>query len=130
LGAHVKILVVDDSAPFRALIRAMLAAVTRDIDECEDGADAAAAYAHNRPDVVLMDIRMKRMDGFVATRTIITQDPSAKIVIVSSYDDEALRKAAGDAGACGYALKDDLASLTPLIMATVQDGGRSSEPAS
>jgi CheY-like chemotaxis protein len=113
----VKILVVDDSAAFRTFIRGLLAPVTDDVDECDDGADAAAAYAHSQPDVVLMDIRMNRMDGFAATRTIVTLDRSAKIVILSSYDDEALRMAACEAGAYAYAIKDDLAGLAPLVLA-------------
>ena len=112
-----KILIVDDSASFRAFARGLLAAVTGDVEECEDGADATAVYARCRPDIVLMDIGMKRVDGLAATRAIVGQDPSARIVIVSSYDDDAFRRAAREAGACGYALKDDLSTLTLLIRA-------------
>ena len=115
-----KILIVDDNARFRSLLRILLAAITDDLDECEDGADALAAYTRSRADVVLMDIQMKRMDGIAAIRTIVAHDPSAKILIVSTYDDETLRLAARDAGACGYALKEDLSELTTLILAATR----------
>jgi two-component system response regulator DegU len=123
-----KILIVDDNARFRALARALLAAVSEDMDECEDGADALALYERMLPDVVLMDIRMPRMDGLAATRSIVAQHPAAKIVIVSSYDDESLRRAAREAGACGYALKEDLSALMPMIKAA--DQGRVRPPQS
>jgi DNA-binding NarL/FixJ family response regulator len=62
-----------------------------------------------------MDIRMPRMDGLAATRQILGSHPLAKIVIVTDYDDDALREAAREAGACGYVLKLDLLELAPLI---------------
>jgi CheY-like chemotaxis protein len=120
-----KILIVDDNARFRALARAHLAAVTEDMDECEDGADALALYERVLPDFVLMDIRMPRMDGLAATRSIVAHHPGAKIVIVSSYNDESLRTAAREAGACGCALKEDLSALMLFIKAAAQDRVRS-----
>jgi DNA-binding NarL/FixJ family response regulator len=67
-----------------------------------------------------MDIRMGEIDGIEATKRIKAADPEAKIVIVTDYDDDALRQAAIRAGACGYALKDNLPELVGLLEAMKQ----------
>ena len=64
-----------------------------------------------------MDILMPRVNGIAATKQIKAADPIAKIVIVSNYDDDTLRKAAMAAGACGFALKDSLPDLLPILKA-------------
>ena len=112
-----KILIVDDNASFRALLRQLLTGVAVEVDECGSGEEALAAYARGRPDLVLMDLRMHGMDGLSATRAILSQNEDARVWVLTSYDDEALRSAAHAAGACGYALKDDLQSLTRLLRA-------------
>jgi len=66
-----------------------------------DGAEALAAYTRYRPDWVLMDIEMSQTDGITVTREILLSFPSAKVVIVTRHDDEQLREAARNAGACG-----------------------------
>jgi DNA-binding NarL/FixJ family response regulator len=63
-----------------------------------------------------MDIRMRRMDGLLATREILKSYPQAFIVVVTDYDQEDLRNAAFAAGAKGYALKDNLLSLEAFII--------------
>lgn len=62
-----------------------------------------------------MDIRMDEVDGIQATRQIIAADPAAKVVIVTDYDDEALREAAMAAGARGYVLKENLLELSEWL---------------
>lgn len=110
-----KILIVDDNASVRRLIAAIVEPVATDIRECEDGACAVAAYRAQRPDVVLMDIRMPDLDGIAATRQIRIFDPTAKIVIVTDYDDGQLREASAAAGASDYTLKDNLPDLVALL---------------
>ncbi len=83
------------------------------------GADALAAYVEHSPDVVLMDVRMPRMDGLAATRQILHHSPQAKIVIVTDYDEDELRSAAREAGACAYALKHNLTELDAVLKATL-----------
>lgn len=106
---------VDDNTGVRRLLRRELLDSAIAIWECADGADALAAYADRQPDIVLMDVRMPRMDGLAATRQIREFHPGARVVIVTDYDDEDLRKAALEAGARGYVLKQNLTDISRLI---------------
>jgi CheY-like chemotaxis protein len=110
-----KILIVDDSASVRGLIASIVEPLAASIQQCSDGGEALAAYRSMRPDIVLMDIRMKEMDGIETTRRICQSDPNAKVVILTDYDDNELRRAAADAGTIHYALKDDLPDLVRLL---------------
>lgn len=114
-----KVLIVDDNAGVRRLLRVIVSDMVAETWDCTDGADALEAYFTHRPDIVLMDIRMPRMDGLAATRQILAADPSAKVVIVTDYDDEMLRAAALGAGARAYVVKASLLDLTALIRSLV-----------
>jgi len=109
------ILIAEDNAGVRRLLRQSLITLSTNICECLDGAEAVALYAAQRPDLVLMDIRMPNMDGLEATKRIRKLHSEARIVIVTDYDDEELRDAAKRAGASGYALKHNLTNLLPLL---------------
>jgi CheY-like chemotaxis protein len=115
------ILIVDDNAGMRRLLRRAVPDTVSAIWECSDGADALTAYAECKPDLVLMDIRMPRLDGLAAARQIRQLDPSARVIMVTDYDDEDLRTAARQAGACGYALKQNLTALPDLIQSAMDD---------
>ena len=110
-----KLLIVDDHAAMRRMIGRVVHDMISDIKECDDGAEALAAYDEYRPDWVLMDIEMNRMDGITATREILLAFPSARVVIVSKHDDQQLREAARQAGACGYVLKENLVAIRELL---------------
>lgn len=110
-----RILIVEDNASVRRLLRQAISPLAAEIRECTSGADALRTYMEYRPDLVLMDIRMPRVDGLVATRDIRKLYPTARVLMVTDYDDDELRKAAREAGACGYALKQDLTNLVLLI---------------
>jgi DNA-binding NarL/FixJ family response regulator len=116
------VLIVEDNAGVRRLLRSVLAEIAGEIWECCDGADALAAYKVHQPEVVLMDIRMERMDGLAATKQILLFDPSAKVLIVTDYNDDALRNAAQEAGACGYALKLNLLDLERQVRSLAGEG--------
>lgn len=110
-----KILIVDDNATVRRLIRHAVSEIADEVIERSDGDEAIAAYAEHRPDLVLMDVRMPRMDGLVATRLLKSQFPEARVFMVTDYDDDEVRSAAAEAGACGYALKQNLTELDTLL---------------
>jgi DNA-binding NarL/FixJ family response regulator len=109
------VLIVEDNPSVRRLLRRAIDEVATQIWECNDGADALSFYNDHRPDVVLMDIRMPRIDGLAATKQIRQHHPNARIVVVTDCDDEELCAAATSAGACGYVLKQDLLGLASLI---------------
>jgi two-component system response regulator DegU len=109
------ILIVEDNQTIRRLIRRAISDIADAIFECEDGADALTAYKEHRPDVVLMDVRMPRLDGLAATRQLLQHDSEALIVILTDYNDDGLRSAAREAGARAYALKNNLTELDGVI---------------
>jgi CheY-like chemotaxis protein len=115
LSLQMTVLIVDDNASVRRLLRRVLQPLATQIWERCDGAEALSAYREYMPDIVLMDIRMLQMDGLTATRQIRQAYPSARIVIVTDLDDDELRSAAAEAGACAYALKQDMTNLESLI---------------
>ena len=112
------LLIVDDNAAVRRMIRRVVSDLVEDIHECADGVAAIAAYKELRPDVVLMDIEMKGLNGITATRQILSAFPDARVIIVTGYRDEHLRAAAREAGACGYVLKENLLELRAALQAT------------
>jgi CheY-like chemotaxis protein len=113
------LLIVDDNASMRRLIKALVAGLAASIYECTDGTEALELYERFRPDLILMDIEMAQMDGLTATRQIIATHPETKIVMVTKYGNERLREAARQAGACGYVLKENLMELRDVLACTL-----------
>jgi two-component system response regulator DegU len=115
------ILIVEDNPTVRRLIRRATSDIADDVVECEDGADSLAAYSAHRPNIVLMDVRMPHMDGLTATRKLLREHPAAKVIILTDYNDDELRVAAREAGACAYALKHNLTELEDIILRVNSD---------
>jgi len=109
-----RVLIVEDNAGVRRLLASVLAPLALDVFECEDGLHALRAYEQLAPDVVLMDIAVRELDGIAATVEITRAHPEARIVIVTDYDEADLRDAAHAAGACEFMLKDNLLELPRL----------------
>jgi DNA-binding NarL/FixJ family response regulator len=102
------VLLVDDDALVRAGLRLILSSAD-DIDivgEADDGADAVAAVRQHGPDVVLMDIRMPRVDGITATAALRALDTPPQVVVLTTFQADAHVVAALRAGASGFLVKD------------------------
>ncbi len=110
-----KIMIVDDVPKIRKVIIDILKNVEAEFLECSNGNEAIQAYDRFQPDVVLMDIEMKELNGIDATRIIKRKYRDAKICIVTNYDDQYLINAANEAGAVGYVLKENLHELRKFV---------------
>ena len=104
----VRVLIADDHPVVRSGIRGMLAPDPglEVVGEAADGAEAVALTLRERPDVVLMDLRMPELDGVSATAEIRARRPETQILVLTTYDTDSDIVRAIDAGAIGYLLKD------------------------
>jgi DNA-binding NarL/FixJ family response regulator len=103
-----RVLIADDQAMVRAGLRLILEG-QKDIEvagEAADGEETLAAVARLLPDVVLMDIRMPRLDGIAATRRLVEDNPLLRVLIVTTFDADQYVFEALRAGAGGFVLKD------------------------
>ncbi|MCK5550478.1 MAG: response regulator transcription factor [Hyphomicrobiaceae bacterium] len=104
----IRVLIVDDQALFREGLRTLLSVQT-DIDvvgEAGDGIEAIQACARLKPDVVLMDMLMPRLDGVETTRRLHAEHPDCRVIILTTFDDDEYVFDGLRAGALGYLLKD------------------------
>lgn len=104
----IRLLIADDQAEVRDGLR-MLLVGEPEIDivgEAVDGAELVALATRRRPDVVLTDIRMPRMDGLAAIRTIVSLDPAPAVIALTTFDIDEYLFGALQAGAVGFLLKD------------------------
>lgn len=123
------VLVVDDQELVRGGLRRILR--RRDgfaVSECADGDEVPAAVATHRPDVVLMDLRMKRIGGIEATRTLRAAAGAPAVLVLTTFDDEQLLSGALRAGAAGFLLKDSPAEDLIRAVRTVAGGGSWLDP--
>ncbi|WP_102346357.1 response regulator [Bacillus sp. Marseille-P3661] len=117
----IKVLFADDHEMVRIGVSAYLSSQT-DIDviaEADDGGEAVKLALELKPDIILMDLVMKEMDGIEATKMIIQSWPDAKIIIVTSFLDDEKVYPALEAGAVSYMLKTSKANeIADAIRAT------------
>ncbi len=112
-----KIILVDDDAFVTMSIQTLLGA-DPEIEVSgvvNDGRQALSLYKKTSPDVVLMDIRMKEMNGLEASKEILAFDKDAKILLLTTFHDEEYIISALSLGTKGYLLKQDYESLIPAI---------------
>jgi two-component system response regulator NreC len=107
-----RILLADDHIVMRTGLRALLERQPNleVVGESENGRETVGLAASLRPDVVVMDVGMPVLNGIEATQTIVTQCPTAAVVILSMHADESYVMRALKAGARGYLLKDSAAA--------------------
>jgi len=106
--AMIRVLVVDDHPVVRSGLVGMLD-VEDDLEvvgEAGDGEEAVARVLALRPDVVLMDLRMPRLDGATATERILAASPATRVLVLTTYSTDTDIVRAVEAGATGYLLKD------------------------
>lgn len=108
----ISVLLADDHTVVRQGLRSLLAAETdiTVVGEAENGRQAVQMAKTLTPDVIVMDIAMPHLSGLEATRQIMRDNPSAKVLILSSYGDDEYVHQLTDAGACGYLIKQTAAN--------------------
>jgi CheY-like chemotaxis protein len=114
-----KIMIVEDDSRVRKMIHRIVEGLAASIHECSNGEEAVEACARISPDVILMDLMLGGMDGLAATRAIRRSHPQARIIIVTSYDEQDLRESAREAGASEYVIKENLLELRRLLLTPV-----------
>ena len=126
----IRVLCVDD----HPLVRKGIAAILENepgmtlVGEADNGRDAVRCYRELLPDVVLMDLRMRDVDGIEATRQILAQFPDARIIVLTSYDGDQDIYRALDAGVRGYLLKESAHTDVVKAITTVHAGRRLMSP--
>jgi two-component system chemotaxis response regulator CheY len=100
-----RILIVDDSAMSRRMLRRILADAGHDVIEAEDGMVALEKYFLEKPAVVLLDLIMKGMTGMEVLQKIRELDTSARIIVASADIQTSTRKLTEQAGAVGFVTK-------------------------
>ncbi|MDQ2743105.1 MAG: response regulator transcription factor [Chloroflexota bacterium] len=99
------------------------------VGAAEDGDEAVRLTAERRPDVVLMDLRMPRVDGVEATRRIVSEFPHTRVIVLTTYADDTSIFGALEAGALGYLTKDAGAQQIAQAIRTVHAGEALLDPA-
>lgn len=113
------ILIVDDDPLVADALKTILE-VHPDVTVAAVGADgkeAVSLYREHRPDVLLMDIRMKEMDGLAASEQILKEFPDSRILLLTTFSDDEYIVRALKLGAKGYLLKQDYESILPALRA-------------
>lgn len=130
MADQIRLLLVDDQRLMREGLHTLLEMEPglTVVGEAGNGQEALDAYAHLLPDVVLMDVRMPLMDGVEATRRLRQQWPAARVIILTTFDDDEYVFEGLRAGALGYLLKDVSIQELAEAIHTVMAGGVLIEP--
>jgi DNA-binding NarL/FixJ family response regulator len=129
--APIRVLAADDQRVVRegiAMILSLLPGVEV-AGTAADGEEALALAAERRPDVVLMDLRMPRMDGVEATRRLRAEFPEIRVIVLTTYADDRSVVGALRAGAVGYLTKDASAEEIAQALRRVSSGQAVIDPA-
>ncbi|HKW19587.1 MAG TPA: response regulator [Terriglobales bacterium] len=116
-----KILIADDHESFRRSLRSFLESRGKvQVCEAADGEEAVEKAKELRPDLILLDVSMPRMNGLDAARVIRREVPESRVLIVSQNDGSVMERQAREVGACAFLTKGNLAhDLIPVIDRTV-----------
>ena len=127
----IRVLLVDDDGLVRSGLRMMLAGAAQlaVVGEAEDGRGVLPAVDRHHPDVVLMDIRMPRLDGIAATRLLRAQPRPPAVIVLTTFDADELVVRALQAGAAGFLLKDAAPADIVRAIESVHAGDGTLSPA-
>ncbi len=114
-AAPLKLLIVDDHAALRATLRQIFEAFNVSIFEAGSGEEAVNLFAAERPDWVVMDMRMPGIGGLKATEAILHLSPGARVIVISQFDEPECSDQARRAGAVDYVNKEDMSRLVEII---------------
>ena len=131
MSANISVLLVDDHNIVRQGLKALLVAegdITV-VGEAQSGREAVQAVSRLRPEVVIMDLAMPLLNGWEATRQIVKAVPSAKIIVLSTYDTEEHIQQAIGAGAAAYLIKQTAAADLVKAIREVKKGNAFFSPA-
>jgi DNA-binding NarL/FixJ family response regulator len=127
----IRVLLVDD----QDLVRAGLRGILRPqfdfeiVGECQDGTEVLDVAAETDPDIVVMDVRMPRLDGVAATKLLRTERPSTPVLALTTFDDDEALAGMLRAGAAGFVLKGVPAEELHRAVRVVAAGGAWLDPA-
>lgn len=124
--ARTRVLLADDHAILRAGL-ALLVRAQPDLEvvaEAGDGVEALEKIRKTRPDVVILDLTMPRMNGFDAVREIVHENPEARVLVLTMHDDPAYGRALLAAGALGYVTKKAADRELLTAIRAVREGRR------
>jgi DNA-binding NarL/FixJ family response regulator len=121
-----RVLIADDQTLFRSGLARLLEGDPRVkvVGQAGNGLEAVAMATRNKPDVVLMDLKMPNLDGLEATRRILSDHPEVKILILTTFETDTYVLQALRAGASGYVLKDSQPDAIVASILTVMAGER------
>lgn len=117
-----RIIIVDDDTLVALSLKTILEAAgdIQVVGTGSDGTDAVRLYDEQKPDVVLMDIQMKDMDGLTAAEHIIKKYSNARILLLTTFSDDEYVVKSLSVGAKGYILKQDFEGIVPAINAVMK----------
>src|SRR5436309_3245748 len=129
-GGTIRIVVVDDQLLVREGLRRVFGAVPdfELVGECSDGDEVLATVRRTQPDILLMDMRMKRLDGATAIQQLSSEPDRPPVLVLTTFDDAETLGSALSAGAEGFLLKESVALDLVRAVRTVAAGGAWIDP--
>jgi len=110
-----KLMIVDDHAETREMIRKFLSLPGITFCECGSGEEALCSAREFQPDWITLDVNMPGLSGFQAAVALRAQNPSARVVIVTGYNEPQFRRLSNAVGAVGLICKENLMTLHTLL---------------
>lgn len=110
-----KLMIIDDHEGMRTTIRQLITAPGDNVIECSSGDEALQLLPGFKPDCVTVDVSMPGLCAFKTMRAIRVAHPAARVICVTSHDQPDYRRAAYDAGASAFVVKDNLSDLYLLV---------------